>query len=189
MRLLVIHGSPRKGGYSTRFLEEAIAGYKEKHSEAEIVQVHLNDLALRGCQHCGACKNADKDVPCCIVEDDLQKVLYQTLHVDAVLWGVPNYMGDVNAQTKMLLDRYYGFSRKDGTTRLPMTQKTGVIVVQGNPDVQAFKRVEESLVNILSRRGQRPVFSVTIGGCRGTDASNADPNSLQHAREIGRQLA
>ena len=188
MRLLVLHGSPRKTGWGTRFIEEAIAGFKEVHPEAEVVEVHLNDLLLRGCQHCMACKDAEHDVPCCVVEDDIQKVLHTMLESDAVLWGVPNYMGNYNGQVKMMLDRFYGFMAPEGRTRLPLTQKTGIILNQGNPDETMYASVETSMSGLLSARGQRPVVVTTIGGCRG-EADLATDAMLQRARSIGAQIA
>jgi len=183
---MVIYCSPRKNGYSARYLQEAVAGYREVHPDAEIVPVYLNDLNMKGCQHCGACK-ADDAKPFCIIDDDLKTVLQTTLHCDAVLWGIPNYMSDYNAQAKILIDRYYGYMGKE--SRLPAAQKSAVIMVQGNPDEGLYKQVEEFMMGFLGQRGRRVAYGLTIGGCRGKDGSFATDEGLSRAREIGKKLA
>ena len=187
MRLMVLYCSPRKNGYSARYLQEAVLGYQEVHPNAQIIPVHLNDLNMKGCQHCGACKAEDAP-PLCLLEDDLKQVLQTTLEVDAVLWGIPNYMADYNAQAKTLIDRYYGYMKKEAST-LPSTQKSAVIMVQGNPDTDRFKDVEEFVVGFLGQRGRRVAYGLTIGGCRGVDGSAAPQEELEKARNLGQKLA
>jgi len=189
MKLLVLYASPRKQGYSARFLDEAIRGYQEAHPNAEVHKVYLNDLNMKGCQHCSACKTDDPSFTMCILPDDLQPVLKLILECDAVLWGIPNYMADYNAQAKILIDRYYGYMKKDFSSRLPEKQKSGVIMVQGNPEVETYKDVEAFLVGFFGQRGRRPSFGLTIGGCRGADGSSAPAEELAKAFDLGKKLA
>lgn len=132
MKVLTILGSPRKESASTtialKFNEEAAA------KGAEVTTVQLNDLNYKGCQGCYACKKGSET---CVLKDDLTPV-FEALHAaDAVVMTSPIYFGDVTAQLKGFIDRFYSTVSPEylttgiPTSRLPAGKKSLLIFTQG----------------------------------------------------------
>ena len=113
MNLLIINGSPRKKGLISQMLrifhEQAIA------SGIEVTEVYANDLQIKPCMGCMACRSKRH---CVLPEDDAQCVLTLIQQADAIVIGAPCYWGNIPGQLKLLFDRIvYGMMRD--TPRFP----------------------------------------------------------------------
>ena len=113
MKLLIINGSPRKKGLISQMLrvfhEQAIA------SGIEVSEVYANDLQIKPCMGCMACRSKRH---CVLPEDDAQRVLTLIEQADAIVIGAPCYWGNIPGQLKLLFDRIvYGMMRD--TPRFP----------------------------------------------------------------------
>ena len=69
MRILVINGSPRKGGNTETLLNAMAAGAQE--AGATISNVDLRSLDVSPCRACDACKKTGK----CIQKDDMHDLI------------------------------------------------------------------------------------------------------------------
>ena len=113
MKLLIINGSPRKKGLISQMLrifhEQAIA------TGVEVTEVYANDLQIKPCIGCMACRSKRH---CVLPEDDAQRVLKLIEQADAIVIGAPCYWGNIPGQLKLLFDRIvYGMMRD--TPRFP----------------------------------------------------------------------
>ena len=113
MKLLIINGSPRKKGLISQMLrifhEQAIA------TGIEVTEVYANDLQIKPCMGCMACRSKRH---CVLPEDDAQRVLKLIEQADAIVIGAPCYWGNIPGQLKLLFDRIvYGMMRD--TPRFP----------------------------------------------------------------------
>ena len=113
MKLLIINGSPRKKGLISQMLrifhEQAIA------TGVEVTEVYANDLQIKPCMGCMACRSKRH---CVLPEDDAQRVLKLIEQADAIVIGAPCYWGNIPGQLKLLFDRIvYGMMRD--TPRFP----------------------------------------------------------------------
>ena len=113
MHLLIINGSPRKKGLISQMLrifhEQAIA------SGIEVTEVYANDLQIKPCMGCMACRSKRH---CVLPEDDAQRVLALIEQADTIVIGAPCYWGNIPGQLKLLFDRIvYGMMRD--TPRFP----------------------------------------------------------------------
>ena len=113
MKLLIINGSPRKKGLISQMLrifhEQAI------NSGIEVIEVYANDLQIKPCMGCMACRSKRH---CVLPEDDAQRVLALIQQADAIVIGPPCYWGNIPGQLKLLFDRIvYGMMRD--TPRFP----------------------------------------------------------------------
>ena len=113
MKLLIINGSPRKKGLISQMLrifhEQAI------NSGIEVSEVYANDLQIKPCMGCMACRSKRH---CVLPEDDAQRVLTLIQQADAIVIGAPCYWGNIPGQLKLLFDRIvYGMMRD--TPRFP----------------------------------------------------------------------
>jgi len=107
MNLLVLLGSPRKGGNSETLARRV----------AEVVQQgggnidyrRLNDLNIRPCQACGGCEKTGS----CVIKDDMTEIYAAADTADRILLVSPVYFYALSAQCKLCGDRFQArWSRK-----------------------------------------------------------------------------
>ena len=100
-KVLVLTGSPRRGG-NTDLLAEAFArGAKEAGYEVVIYETaHKN---IKGCRACDCCFSTDK--ACVFDDDDFNKLAELLMESDAIAFSVPLYWYNFPAQMKAALDR------------------------------------------------------------------------------------
>ena len=104
MKIIAFNGSPRKNANTQTLVEAVLKGAESKGAETRLI--NLNELNIKGCQGCEACK---KDLGKCFVKDDLSPLLKEMAECDAVVLGTPVYYYQVSAQLKALVDRFYCF--------------------------------------------------------------------------------
>lgn len=141
MKLVCLYGSPRKKGNSALMLDAFIESARS--AGAEVASWHLNDLSMKGCQACYACKKKSET---CVVPDDIPPVLAAAAAADGLVIASPVYYGDVSAQVKIFIDRTFSWLRPDYTTRpdpsrLAPGKKLAFLISQGQPDPDSFKDI------------------------------------------------
>ena len=121
MKILALIGSPRKNG-NCDILVNKIA--EKIDGEKEIL--FLNELNLNYCNACQACQKGD-----CIKDDDTRDIIAKIEDADLLIFSSPIYFGQVSAQAKTVIDRFYMISQNPERT----LEGTKVIQVftQANP--------------------------------------------------------
>ncbi|MBQ7603628.1 MAG: flavodoxin family protein [Clostridia bacterium] len=107
MKVLMINGSPRKDGNTSRLLGEA-----GKIFDAEGIGHVLYELggkAIRGCAACGFCHSHGK----CVFDDDVNGLCRIFEECDGLIVASPVYYGSANGSLISLLDRLFYSSRFD----------------------------------------------------------------------------
>lgn len=99
MKVLGIYGSPRKGGNSDLFLDEALKGVQE--AGAQVERVYCRKLKMKGCIECGGCDETGE----CVLQDDMQGIYPLLDEADAVILAVPMFFYNAPAVAKALIDR------------------------------------------------------------------------------------
>ena len=113
MKILIINGSPRKKGLISQMLGIMQAEGEQRGGQVQLV--YTNDLTIKPCIGCMACRSKGK---CVLGEDDSQRVLKMMQEADAIIMGAPCYWGNIPGQMKLLFDRIvYGMMRD--TPRFP----------------------------------------------------------------------
>ena len=113
MNILIINGSPRKKGLVSQML--SIMESEAELRDDKVQMVYTNDLTIKPCIGCMACRTKEK---CVLAEDDSQRVLKMMQEADAIIMGAPCYWGNIPGQMKLLFDRIvYGMMRD--TPRFP----------------------------------------------------------------------
>ena len=108
MNILILSGSPRKGG-NTELLAEAFAKGAAAHHHVEIVSVR--DYKVNPCLGCNACFKTDG---ICSQKDDMsfiyEKMMVSTNHLsqaDMLVIASPVYFYGISAQLKAIIDRFH----------------------------------------------------------------------------------
>jgi multimeric flavodoxin WrbA len=173
MKAIGIIGSPRKKGSTALLVSEALRGMKD--SGAETRQYFLNEMNIRGCQGCKACKKQPESV--CIQKDDMAVLYDEIKTADAVVIGSPVYMCQLTGQTKLFLDRLFAFMNLDFSHRLGGGRKTLMVYTQGQTATDLFKGAFDSNKFIFSLVGLKIKDTVIAGGL-------AEPDDLLNQKDI-----
>ena len=99
-KVLILSGSPRKGGNSDLLCDEFLRGAREAGHEAEKLRVAEKKIApCSGCYYCTAHDGA------CVHKDDMAEVLQKMIDADVIVLASPVYFYSINAQLKAVIDR------------------------------------------------------------------------------------
>lgn len=101
MKVLIINGSPRVGGNSSRLIDEMAKVYEACGVEAEIVTIGTK--AIRGCASCGYCESHGK----CVFEDAVNETAPKFEEADGLVVVSPVYYGSPNGTVVSFLDRLF----------------------------------------------------------------------------------
>jgi len=129
MKVLGIHGSPRRGGNTELLLKEFLRGCMD--GGAEVEEVFLRELKISPCLEIYACKKTGE----CPIQDDM-KPLYQKL-VDADILAVasPVFFFAVSAHLKAMIDRCQALWARKYLLRQPVapgrTGRKGIFLAVG----------------------------------------------------------
>jgi multimeric flavodoxin WrbA len=173
MKIINVIGSPRFSGNSSTVAQMLLE--KLPAEKAQVRTFQLNQLNYRGCQGCMACKTKSDQ---CAVNDDLTEVLEEIRIADVVLISTPVYIGEITAQTKGLIDRFYSYFLPDYLTnpkpgRLAPGKKLVFILSQGNPDPNAFKDIVAKYTGFFDRLGFTNVYIIRALGMRPMGPENS----------------
>jgi len=129
MKVLVLNGSPRKGGNTDILLEEAVKGAKE--AGGSVIEHHLNSLSLTPCQQCSECDDSER----CIINDDMQSVYSDIITADRIIVGSPIFFFTVSAQLKIVIDRCQPFWTQKYIHKKPVPEgpfgRKGLLILVG----------------------------------------------------------
>ena len=117
MKILMINGSPRKGGNTAIALEEMRKVFEKNGIETDIFT--LGTQQITGCRACWACKKIGK----CVIDDAVNDVAAKLRESDGLVVGVPVYYASANGTLISLMDRLFCSRNAD------LTMKVGAAVV------------------------------------------------------------
>jgi multimeric flavodoxin WrbA len=99
MKMLVVLGSPRKGGNGETLARKVAEAVEQGGGTVEYIR--LNNLNLRPCQGCGGCDKTGN----CVVKDDMIPLFQTVDDADRILLVSPVYFYGLSAQCKIFGDR------------------------------------------------------------------------------------
>lgn len=99
-KVLILSGSPRKGGNSDLLCDEFMRGAIESGNEVEKIRVSANRIAP--CSACYYCRDNDGK---CIHKDDMTVILQKMIDADVLVLASPVYFYSIDAQLKAVIDR------------------------------------------------------------------------------------
>ena len=117
MKVLMLNGSPRKGGNTAIALNEMEQIFRSSGVEVETVQV--GQLDIRGCIACGSCFKTGK----CVIDDVVNELAPKFEQADGLVAASPVYYASANATLIACLDRLFY------STNFDKTMKVGASVV------------------------------------------------------------
>lgn len=98
-KVLILSGSPRKGGNSDILCNEFMRGAVESGNEVEKIRVAEKKIGY--CTGCYACRNTGM----CAIKDDMAEIIQKMIDADVIVLASPVYFYSIDAQLKALIDR------------------------------------------------------------------------------------
>lgn len=98
-KVLILSGSPRKGGNSDILCDEFAKGAEASGHEVEKIRVAEKNIGY--CRGCYACKGSG----ICAIKDDMAEVLQKMIDADVLVLASPVYFYSIDAQLKAVIDR------------------------------------------------------------------------------------
>ncbi len=99
-KILVLSGSPRKGGNSDTLCDQFIKGAEEAGNEVEKIWVQGKKVAP--CLACYYCKEHNGE---CAIKDAMKEILDKMATADVLVLSSPVYFYSISAQLKAVIDR------------------------------------------------------------------------------------
>ena len=99
-KVLILSGSPRRGGNSDLLCGEFLRGAEAAGHQVE--KIFLRDKKIAPCNACYFCaKSGGK----CAIQDDMGEILDKMQAADVIVMASPVYFYSIDAQMKTLIDR------------------------------------------------------------------------------------
>lgn len=98
-KILILSGSPRKGGNSDILCDRFAAGATDAGHEVEKIRVAEQNIGY--CRACYACR----ETGVCVVRDDMAALLQKMIDAEVIVLASPVYFYSIDAQLKAVIDR------------------------------------------------------------------------------------
>ncbi len=99
-KVLILSGSPRKGGNSDLLCDEFLKGAQEHGNQVE--KIFLRNKKVAPCSACYFCKQSGGQ---CVIKDDMAELLDKLQAADVIVLASPVYFYSIDAQMKAVIDR------------------------------------------------------------------------------------
>ena len=99
-KVLIISGSPRKGGNSDLLCDEFMHGAVEAGNE--VIKIRVAEKRIGFCNACYYCRQSGG---VCAKKDDMADILQKMIDADVIVLASPVYFYSIDAQMKALIDR------------------------------------------------------------------------------------
>lgn len=98
--VLILSGSPRKGGNSDLLCDQFLRGAKEGGNQVEKIFIREKKIG-----YCTACYYCEDHQGTCAIKDDMAEILHKIKKADVIVMSSPVYFYSIDAQMKALIDR------------------------------------------------------------------------------------
>ena len=99
-KVLILSGSPRKGGNSDLLCDEFMRGAAEAGHDVEKIRVSEKKIGF-----CSACYFCRESGGVCAKKDDMAEILQKMIEADVLVLASPVWFYSIDAQMKALIDR------------------------------------------------------------------------------------
>lgn len=176
MKILVLTGSPRKGGNSSILADSFIKGAAEAgHTVVRFDAAFKKVNPCTGCNHCGM------NGPC-IFNDDFNFVRDNITDAGAVVFASPMYYFGLSAQLKAVIDRFYAING-----RIHVPKKAVLLMTYANTRPSQAAPIESHYEVLLDYLGWTDAGRVIAPGVWQAGAVNRTDYPRQ-AYELGKNI-
>ena len=179
-RILILNGSPRKNGNTSRLVKEFERGAVAAGNTS--TEFFLESLEINGCKGCFG-GHSSRACPC--VQNDSMSEIYPVAKAsDVVVFASPLYYWNVSGQLKKTIDRLFALEEGDGQ-ELRGHGRSGILIMaaEGN----GFEDVTLYFDHLMEHLQWGNLGHVLAGGVN--DIGDIEGKSeLKQAYELGKSI-
>ncbi len=176
-KIVVLSGSPRKGGNTDKLAAAFIEG--ARYDAKEVTLFRVADMAIGGCMGCGYCRD---NSGICVQKDDMQTILEALRTAEAIVFASPVYYFAVTAQLKLAIDRTYALLRE----KTPLS-KAALLMTCGNQSSSVAEGAITMYHKIRAHQKLENAGIIVAAGLHGIDAIEGR-DELGLAGKLGREI-
>ena len=175
-KILILAGSPRKGGNTDRLVEAFVKGACDDNT-IEIVSVA--DYKVNPCIGCNSCFTREENR--CFQNDDMTKIYEKLAKADTVIIASPVYFYGISAQLKAIVDRLHTPMRNGFNIK-----KLGLILVGAAELPELFDSMIAQYRLVLNFFKLEDVGMVLVRGAR--EKGDVGKKDLDKAFNLGKSI-
>lgn len=189
MEVVVLNGSPRRGGAVSQMLGHVAANLPE---ECRVEEIFVHDLRVRPCSGCMRCRTLGR---CVLPEDDAHRVAELLRRSDALVVGSPCYWGNMSGELKVLFDRvvYAMTGERENGMPVPLHRGKRAVVVSACNTAWPFdswfgqtRGVFRAVREILKWSGFRVAGTLARSGCR--KRGGLTPREIVKCKKLAKKI-
>lgn len=177
--ILVLTGSPRKGGNSDQLADAFIIGAQQ--AGHTVVKYTTADKKIKGCMDCKTCFS--KSVACSI-PDDFNELAPLVEQADMLVFATPLYWFSFPAQLKAAIDKLFAFLIGQKTLKI---KECALIVCAGDKNESSFDGIVTSYKLIAGHMGWKDSGTILVPGILAKD-DILKTDGLKRAEELGKNI-
>jgi multimeric flavodoxin WrbA len=160
--ILVLTGSPRKGGNSDQLADAFIRGASAVgHTTHKFVAAHKDIHGCRGCDMCWSSGTAP-----CVIKDDFYELVPLIETCETIVFASPIYYWGFTAQLKTAWDRFYSYGKPEGKKRIAI-RESALLISLGDTDDATYRHAEGTYRDIIDYVGWKDLGVVVAKGVNG----------------------
>ena len=175
-KVLILAGSPRKGGNTDSLIDAFIQGAKDRHS-VEVVSVA--DYRVSPCTGCNSC--FAREGHGCFQKDDMEKIYPKLREAEVLIIASPVYFYGISAQLKAVVDRLHTPMRNGFGIR-----KLGLMLVGAASLPELFDAILTQYRLVLNFFKLEDAGTVLVRGAK--DKGDVKKEDLEKAFALGRSI-
>ena len=175
--IVILSGSPRKGGNTDRLTAAFIAGAESLGKRVTLFRVA--DMGIGGCLGCNHCFE-EKGV--CVQKDDMPQILGALRKADTIIFASPIYYFSVTAQLKLAIDRTYAL-----LSEKPPIHQAALLITCGDGDVGAAEGAVVMYNHMCSYSKWEDAGIIIAPGLH-EPGEIEGRGELEQARNLGREI-
>lgn len=177
--VVVISGSPRKGGNSELLAEAFIRGAREAGHEVGQFDAHADPV--KPCQACDGCFSKGR---ACVFDDGFARLSPLLEKADAIVFCGPLWWFSYSTQIKAVIDKLYAYFHAPDKLKGAMY----LLMCAGDPSADIFSIVRPEFEQSVAALGLKMGGQLLVPGVldKGDIKSTG---ALDEAEQLGRNLA
>lgn len=172
MKIVILNGSPRENGSTSKMIQAFTEGAEESGNEVITLNVgRMNIAGCRGCEYCHTNGNGN-----CIQRDDEEQVYRALKEAEMLILASPIYYFTLTAQLQAAIHRTYAIGIP------PKVRQTALFLSSGSPDVYnpAINQYRYSIVDYFKVKD--------LGVITVNETDNKVEDNFKKILEFGRSI-
>lgn len=177
--ILVLTGSPRKGGNSDKLADAFIAGAQQAGHTTQ--KYTTADKKIKGCMDCKTCFSTGV---ACSIPDDFNELAPLVEQADMIVFATPLYFFSFPGQLKDAIDKFFSFYFGKRALKI---KDCALLACAADPNESSFEGLVTSYKLIAGHWSWKDNGTILVSGVHDKD-DILKTDGLKRAEELGKNI-